>query len=95
MHPERSVLENMQRYLVWFLGQEAGLTPDQIKPGKGLRSYGVDSIASTKLMRGIEKYFQVRVTGRELLEHGTIESLVSAPGGESGRDEPTHAHRTT
>ena len=76
VHPERSVLENIQRYLVWFLGQEAGSNPEQIKPGKGLRSYGVDSIASTKLMRGIEKYFQVRVTGRELLAHGTVESLV-------------------
>jgi acyl transferase domain-containing protein len=76
VHPERSVAENIQHYLVWFLGQEAGLTPEQIKPGKGLRSYGVDSIASTKLMRGLEKYFQVRVSGRELLEHGTVESLV-------------------
>jgi acyl transferase domain-containing protein/acyl carrier protein len=77
MEPGRTMVDNLQRYLVWFLGQEAGLTPEQIKPGKGLRSYGVDSIASTKLMRGIEKYFQVRVTGRELLEHGTIESLVA------------------
>ena len=77
VHPEQSVLENMQRYLVWFLCQEAGLTPEQIKPGKGLRSYGVDSIPSARLMRGFETYFQVRVTGRELLEHGTIESLVA------------------
>src|SRR5262249_33096732 len=77
VHPEHSVLENLQRYLVWFLCKETGLTPDQVKPGKGLRSYGVDSITSSRLMRGFETFFQVRVTGRDLLEHHTIESLVA------------------
>jgi acyl transferase domain-containing protein len=77
MHPDHGVRDNMQRYLVWFLCKETGLTPDQIKPGKGLRSYGVDSITSSRLMRGFEKYFQVRVTGREMVEHRTIESLVT------------------
>jgi len=77
VHPEQSVRDNMQRYLVWFLCKEAGLTPDQIKPGKGLRSYGLDSIISSRLMRGFETFFQVRVTGRDLLEHRTIESLVA------------------
>lgn len=91
VHPERGVSENMQRYLVWFLSQEAGLSPDQIKPGKGLRSYGVDSIARAKLLRDFEKYFQVRVTGRELLEHGTIESLVVYLAGKTDTmDGPMH-----
>jgi acyl transferase domain-containing protein len=77
VRPEDGVSENMRRYLVWFLCQETGVTPDQIKPGKGLRSYGVDSIVSTRLMRGFETYFRVRATGRELFEHGTIESLLA------------------
>jgi acyl transferase domain-containing protein len=75
VHPEQSILENMQRYLVWFLCQETGLTPEQINPLKGMRSYGADSITSSRLMRSVEKVFRVRVTGRELLEHGTIGSL--------------------
>src|SRR5204863_3479293 len=77
VHPEHGVLENMQRYLVWFLCQETGLTPDQVKLGKGMRSYGVDSITSSRLMRGFEKFFQVRVTGRDMLEHDTIRSLLA------------------
>src|SRR5262249_29409196 len=31
VHPDHSVRDNMQRYLVWFLCKEAGLTPDQVK----------------------------------------------------------------
>ena len=77
VRPEDGVSENMRRYLVWFLCQETGVTPDQIKPGKGLRNYGVDSIVSTRLMHGFETYFRVRATGRELFEHGTIESLLA------------------
>jgi polyketide synthase PksJ len=77
VHPEQSILENMQRYLVWFLCRETGLTSEQINPLKGIRSYGADSITSSRLMRSVEKVFHVRVTGRELLEHGTIGSLAA------------------
>jgi hypothetical protein len=89
VHPEQNVFENMQRYLVWFLCQATGVTSDQIKPGKGLRSYGIDSIVSTRLMRGFETYFQVRATGRELLEHRTIESLVMHL---AGKADATNGH---
>jgi polyketide synthase PksM len=80
---EQSVSENMHRYLIWFLRQEAGVAPGQIDPGKRLQSYGLDSITSAKLMRGVEKLFQVRLTGRELLEHSTIASLVTYLAGKA------------
>jgi hypothetical protein len=92
VEPARSVAENLQRYLIWFMGRETGLTPGQIKPAKGLHSYGVDSIISARLMRGLETYFQVRVTGRELLAHGSIESLVGYLAGKAeamGGSTPT------
>jgi acyl transferase domain-containing protein len=92
VHPEYGVFENMQRYLVWFLCKETGLIPEQIKPGKGLRSYGVDSIVSSRLMRGFEKFFQVRVTGREMLEHGSVESLVAYL---AGKVEAMNGHTHT
>ena len=90
VHPEHGVRENMQCYLVWFLCQETGVTPDQVKPGKGIRSYGVDSITSSRLMRGFEKFFQVRATCREMLEHGTIQSLLAYLAGKvEARHEQT------
>ena len=77
VHSAQSVAENLQQYLVWFLSQETGMVPDQINPRKRLQSYGLDSITSAKLMHGVENHFQVRLAGLELLEHGTIESLVT------------------
>jgi acyl transferase domain-containing protein len=77
VHAEQSVRQNMQRYMVWFLCQDIGLTPDQVTLGKGLRSYGVDSISSARLIRGFEKFFQLQVTSREIVEHSTIGALVA------------------
>jgi acyl carrier protein len=74
---EQSIVENIQQYLTWFLCQETGLAPDQINSRKRLQSYGLDSITCAKLIRGLETRFQIRLTGRELLEHSTIESLVT------------------
>ena len=91
--PEHGVLDNIQRYLVWFLCQETGLTPNQVNLDKTFRSYGVDSIIGARLLRGIEKVFQVRVTGREMLEHATLRSLSEHA---AGKVEAMHAHiRTT
>ena len=37
----------------------------------------MDSIQSRKLMRLIEEAFHIKVTGREMLEHQTIQSLAT------------------
>ena len=80
--PDQSLVDNLRCYLAWFLCREAGLTPEQVRPGKALRSYGVDSIVGARLRRGVETHFQVKVSGR-------VDGEVAAPE----RSPVDHAQR--
>jgi 3-oxoacyl-(acyl-carrier-protein) synthase/acyl carrier protein len=67
--------ENIQSYIVQFLSQDLRLSQDQIKVNKNLQDYGVDSIIIMRLMRDLEIRFKIKVTGREMLEHQTINAI--------------------
>jgi acyl carrier protein len=75
INPDNSIEENIQNYIIQFLSQELVIAKDQIKINKNIRDYGVDSIMVKKLTREFEKRFQIRITGREILEFSTIKSL--------------------
>jgi len=69
--------QNIQGYIVQFLSQELQLSPNQIKVNKNLQDYGVDSIIYRKLMRDFAVRFKIKITGREMLEHQTINAISS------------------
>lgn len=46
-----------------------------IRSGAPMRDYGMGSLLGMKLLRQLEAVFNVRVTGRELLKHATIDAL--------------------
>ncbi|BBB93455.1 MAG TPA: beta-ketoacyl synthase N-terminal-like domain-containing protein [Methylomusa anaerophila] len=73
--PGKPTQESIQDYIVQFLSRELRLPRDQIKVNKNLQNYGVDSIVGMKLMRDFETRFNIKITGREMLEHQTIKSL--------------------
>ena len=75
INPNNTTRENIQEYLVQFLSQELNIPQDQIDLSENVQKYGVDSIIYMKLMRDFEKRFQIKITGRELLENRTINSL--------------------
>ncbi|CAN7768775.1 amino acid adenylation domain-containing protein [Rhizobium leguminosarum] len=71
----RSIDERLRAFIVRALGEALKITPDQIKLARPMRDYGLDSVHGMKLMRQLERNFNVTVTGRELLEYPTIDAL--------------------
>ena len=67
--------EDIQNYIVRFLSQELNVARDKIKLNKNIQDYGVDSIIMMKFMRDVEKYLQIKITRREMLEYRTVKSL--------------------
>jgi polyketide synthase PksN len=72
---QQSPQENVERYLAQFLVNTLGLPADEISPGKSLQDFGVDSIASSRLRRGLEQAFQVQVSARDLFIHASLAAL--------------------
>jgi acyl transferase domain-containing protein/acyl carrier protein/SAM-dependent methyltransferase len=90
INPETTILENLQNYLIQFLVRALDVLPDPIDLNKDFREYGLNSIFIMKLMSGIEAIFQIRVLGREMLEHPAIASLAAYLAGKitvQGRHE--------
>lgn len=69
--------KNIQDYIVHFLSQQLHLAQEQINVNKNLQDYGVDSIIVMKIMREFEVRFKLKITGREMLEHQTINAMSS------------------
>jgi acyl transferase domain-containing protein/acyl carrier protein/SAM-dependent methyltransferase len=67
--------ENLTDYLTGFLSRELLLTSDRINPRAEFRDYGADSVLMIKLIRDIDRCYRIRLTGRELLEYRSIQSL--------------------
>jgi 3-oxoacyl-(acyl-carrier-protein) synthase/acyl carrier protein len=75
INSSKATQENIQAYMVQFLSQELHLCQDQIKVNKNLQDYGVDSIIVMRLIRDFEILFKIKITGREMLELRTINTM--------------------
>ncbi len=62
-------------YIAAFLAEELNLPADQLAPARELQHYGVDSLASRRLMRDLAERFDVALAGRDMLEHRTLDAL--------------------
>ncbi|MGS0763566.1 SDR family NAD(P)-dependent oxidoreductase [Syntrophomonas curvata] len=65
----------IQDYVVQFLSKELDMDPTQIKLNKNIRDYGIHSIVIMKIIRKFEKDFRIKITGREMLENPSVNSL--------------------
>jgi len=75
LNTDKSNRENIRDYMMLFLSEELKISRDQIQLNKDVQHYGVDSIIGMKLKRDFEKYFFTEITGREMMEYRTVESL--------------------
>lgn len=66
---------HMHKIIVQFLARELGISEDRINFKRNFLDYGMDSILGRKLMRHIEKTTQMKMTGREILEYQTVQTL--------------------
>ncbi|GER89945.1 polyketide synthase PksM [Dictyobacter vulcani] len=87
--------ESIQAYIVQFFSQELGLLPEQINLKKKYQEYGMDSILGRKLMRLVEETFHIKITGRDMLEHQTIQSLVTYLASKVNAFNQNEMERTT
>ncbi|MCY8830016.1 acyl carrier protein, partial [Bacillus atrophaeus] len=74
---DQSSQEKMQECIVQFLSRELNLTRHQISFKRKFLDYGLDSILGRKLMRHIEKNVHIKITGRDILEFQTVQSLAA------------------
>ncbi|MFJ6208614.1 amino acid adenylation domain-containing protein [Lysinibacillus sp. NPDC092081] len=73
--PHKSTQENIEEYILHFLSTNLKISRDQIKLKDSIHTYGGDSIFIMKFIRDFEKYFNIKITTRELFENRTIKSL--------------------
>jgi amino acid adenylation domain-containing protein/non-ribosomal peptide synthase protein (TIGR01720 family) len=67
--------DDLLAYLIKFLSDELKIPSERINVRKHFQDYGVDSIVGLSLMRDVAEVFGCKVSGRDLLEHPTLESL--------------------
>ncbi|MCK9395482.1 MAG: SDR family NAD(P)-dependent oxidoreductase [Methylobacter sp.] len=72
---QQTMRDNMERYLAHSLARLLDINGDEISMGKSLQDYGADSMFSSKLRRGLEQVFQVKISARDLFTHATLASL--------------------
>ena len=71
-----TILNNkIQNHLINYISQELYLTPDEIDITQDIRDYGANSIAILQMLRDIEDRFEIKITGRELMELKSIGSI--------------------
>lgn len=73
-----SEVEDISSYITEFLTTTLKIEQDRINTAKSIQSVGLDSINIMRLIRGLEKKFQIRLTIREIFEHKTILSLAAS-----------------
>ena len=64
-------------FLTQFLERELKLSGDDIDPRRHFQDFGMNSILFQLIIRRIEKQFHIRLTGREIVSHASIESLTA------------------
>ncbi|MWC28297.1 SDR family NAD(P)-dependent oxidoreductase [Paenibacillus sp. MMS18-CY102] len=68
-------LDAIQAFIAELLSNELKMAPTQFKPHRSMYDYGVDSLVTMKLIRACEQQYEVRLTGRDFVEHDTIQQL--------------------
>jgi polyketide synthase PksM len=77
--------------IVRFLVEQLDVDRAELNVKRDLREYGVDSLIGRRLLRDLEEEFSVVISGRHLLEHGTIAGLAALTEQRrrsSGRESP-------
>ena len=67
--------ERVRASITRILSDVLEIPSELIRSSAPMRDYGMGSLPGTKLLRQLEAVFNVRVTGRELLKHTTIDAL--------------------
>ncbi|MCP4996507.1 MAG: amino acid adenylation domain-containing protein, partial [Gammaproteobacteria bacterium] len=67
--------ENIRDYLVRLLSQVLKIPEADIKLDRAFYDYGLDSIIGMQVRRKLEEDFDLEITGREMLEYSTLQSL--------------------
>ena len=69
--------DDLQAQVARLLSETLKVPVAQIEPGRSMLEYGMDSMIGMKFKRLLESRFNVPVSGRELLENLTVETLTS------------------
>ncbi|MCB0207968.1 MAG: amino acid adenylation domain-containing protein [Anaerolineae bacterium] len=69
--------KNVEAYLVELLSHLLKIPAATLKPNQALYDYGLDSLLAMQARRRIEETLQCQISGREMLEHSTIEALAA------------------
>ena len=83
--PDRPELNDRVRQNV---ARILGMAEQSVALDENLRTYGLDSIGAMKLQQWIEKELRLSVSGRELLELGTVANLSSHLAAKTSAAEP-------
>ncbi len=75
--PFSASTETIEKRVTHWASLVLELPEDKIKPNTDLRNYGLDSLAGTKLRRGLEETFHVVVSGKDILIHSTVRNLAA------------------
>jgi polyketide synthase PksM len=65
----------VRQYITDFVAGALRIPAGSIRADRDLRDYGLDSVTGRRLLRGVTERFGVTLSGRELLEHQTIDQL--------------------
>lgn len=68
--------DNVRRYMAHALGELLGVAVETVDPAGTLQDHGVESIAATKLRRGLEQTFGVKLSARDMLTCSDLAALV-------------------
>ena len=68
--------DNVRRYVAHALGELLGVSIGSVDPAGTLQDHGVESIAATKLRRGLEQTFGVKLSARDMLTCPDVSALV-------------------
>lgn len=75
--PPGSGSSELREYLIGFLEQELQISRDKIGLNKDLQAYGADSIVIMKLIRNFDQSFAIKLSGREIMEYRTVNTLAN------------------
>jgi acyl-CoA synthetase (AMP-forming)/AMP-acid ligase II/acyl carrier protein len=67
--------ERLQTWLIHWLSQKLGISPDTIDPEDPILSYGLDSMGAVELEREVNEKFGIEIHLADFLENNSIKAL--------------------
>jgi len=80
MHVDAAAETRIQDRIVRFISDELGIAQDEIDPDTNFGTYGVDSVAASKLIGILEREYELELSTVFVFEFPTIASLARAIG---------------